>query len=346
MNEWTAPTHEENVKNLKDYLAVLRRRKWYLVVPAVLILAASVAVAVALPPKYRSTGKILIEQQEIPREWVPATVTSFADQRIQAISQRVLTTANLTRVIEKLNVFTRERRELGTEAVVQRMRDNFNVNTISAKVRDPQSGRSGVATIAFSISFDHRSPVAAQKVANELISLYLEENVKTRTEAVSDTTRFLEEEARKLADRLSDMEARIAEFKKENMGRLPEQQDLNLQLMQRAEQALLETQRQIQAMEELKTFLSSALAQMRNRAPAVNGQSSASGPETDLQSLRTRYASLSSIYAEDHPDLVRLRRQIAALDRTGASGNAAAIAGRLETRGDGRGAATLRRRPP
>jgi len=331
-SEWTvAPAQSEESLHVREYLGVVRRRRWYFLLPAALILATATVLAFTLPPTYRSTGKILIEQQEIPQEWVPATVTSFADQRIQAMSQRVLTTANLTRVVEKFHLYTKERQREGTEAVVQRMRDDFNVDMISAKVRDPRTGRSGVATIAFSVSFDHRSPVVAQKVANDLVSLYLEENVKTRTQAVADTTRFLEEEAKKLGAQLADMEARIADFKRKNMGRLPEQQDLNIQLMQRAEQALVETQRTIRSLEDRKTFLESALAQMRNRPVAVDGSGGTAAPETVLYTLRMRYASLSGIYAEDHPDLVRLRRQIEALERGVAGGGQADTGTRLES---------------
>ncbi|MDH3377103.1 MAG: Wzz/FepE/Etk N-terminal domain-containing protein [Gammaproteobacteria bacterium] len=327
--EWAAPAPrpEEETKTLGEYLAGVRRRKWSLILTAALILALAVGIALGLPPVYRSTGVILIERQEIPQEWVEATVTSFADQRIQTISQRVLTTANLIRVIEKWNIYTEERQRRGTAVIVERMREDFSIDMISAKVRDPRSGQAGVATIAFSVSFEHRHPGVAQKVANDLVSLYLEENIKTRSQAVGDATRFLETEAGKLNDELSELEARIADFKEKNMGRLPEQQDLNLQLMQRAEQALQETQRQIRSMEERKIYLESALAQMQIQLPQDDrgDTGGSSRPATPLDLLRVQYASLSAIYAEDHPDLARLRRQIEAFEQEGSGDEAAAI---------------------
>ncbi|MDZ7842680.1 MAG: lipopolysaccharide biosynthesis protein [Gammaproteobacteria bacterium] len=331
MNEPTQIGQEEDGRTLQDYLAALRRRKWYVILPAVVILLAAAYVAKTLPATYRSTGKILIEQQEIPTEWVPATVTSFADQRIQAISQRVLTTANLTRVIEKLDLYTERQREMTNEQLVELMRNSFNIEMIDATVRNPQTGRAGVATIAFSVSFDHRTPAGAQRVANELVSLYLEENAKRRTEAVAETSRFLESEAERLSAELSDMEARIAEFKEKNMGRLPEQQDLNLELLQRAEEALQETRRQIESMEERKTYLESALVQMRSQPAAAEAGDSDSSP-TDLPSLRARYASMSANYSDEHPDMVRLRRSIEALEQSGAGGSAADIEARLRER--------------
>jgi polysaccharide biosynthesis transport protein len=85
---------DEQFQTLEDYLAILKRRKWQLILPIVLLAPIAVIVALTLPPIYRSTATILIEQQEIPPDLIRTTVTSFADQRIQVIKQRVMTTKN------------------------------------------------------------------------------------------------------------------------------------------------------------------------------------------------------------------------------------------------------------
>ena len=164
---------EENVKGLGDYLAILKRRRWQLIVPAVLIFAAAAAAALLLPPVYKSTATILVEQQEIPQDLVRTTVTSFAAERIQVISQRVMTTAKLGEIIERFNLYPDERRKVPLSDVVEKMREHIDLDMIDADVIDPRSGRASEATIAFTLGYQSDSPQLAQKVANEMVSLYL-----------------------------------------------------------------------------------------------------------------------------------------------------------------------------
>jgi succinoglycan biosynthesis transport protein ExoP len=92
---------EEDVKGIGDYLAIIKRRRWQFIVPALLIFVAATLAALLIPPTYRSSATILIEQQEIPQDLVRTTVTSYAAERVQVISYRVLTTAKLGEIIER-----------------------------------------------------------------------------------------------------------------------------------------------------------------------------------------------------------------------------------------------------
>src|SRR5690606_18713760 len=147
-----------------------------------------------LPAIYKSRGIILIEKQDIPEDLVRSLVTSYADQRIQVISQRVLTTANLVEIIEKFGLYAEERAKDPIEAIVQQMREDITVEPISADVVYDR-GRAAKATIAVEIAFDSKDPATARRVANDLVSLFLNENLKQRTEAAEETLNFLTEEA-------------------------------------------------------------------------------------------------------------------------------------------------------
>ena len=92
---------DEVVKGPRDYISMFRRRKWGFALPAIIIFGASVAAAVLWPPTYQSSATVLIEEPEIPRELIQSTITSFATQRLQVIQQRVMTTQNLIKIIEK-----------------------------------------------------------------------------------------------------------------------------------------------------------------------------------------------------------------------------------------------------
>ncbi len=324
---------------IDEFLGILRRHKVALLLPMVALFAASVAVAYSLPRLYRSTATILIEQQEIPPELVRSTVLSYADERIQSITQRVLTTANLRKIAEKFDLYRdlreRDRAEgRDFELVAERMREDFSVKTVDAQVRDPRTGGARWGTIAFDVSYESQSPVVAQKVAEEMASLYLEENRKTRTQAATDTARFLEEEAERLGTEISELEARIAEFKNAHMGRLPEQLDLNLRLMARTEEQLQQVMQRIRALEDRKIYLQAAMAQVKANPQSVrpNPQEAMSATER-LQALRVELIKLSAVYAPDHPDVVRLRKEIEALEQeTGAAPGVGTLRVRLDDR--------------
>src|SRR3569832_1174686 len=145
--------HAIPVKSLQDYLAMLRRRRILIASIASLVVLATVIVALSLPPLYRASATILIEQQEIPADLVRSTVSSYADQRIQSINQRVMTRGNLVDIIRKYDLYPEERRSQPLESVVERMRIDIQMKMLSADVMDPRSGRPMLATFAFTLSF-------------------------------------------------------------------------------------------------------------------------------------------------------------------------------------------------
>jgi uncharacterized protein involved in exopolysaccharide biosynthesis len=307
---------EQDVKTLKDYLAVFRRRKAQMALATLAILVVSLGVAFGLPPVYRSAGTILIEQQEIPPELVRSTVTSYADERIQVIGQRVMTSSNLLGIIDKYGLYADDRKSDPNEVVIEQMRDDIKVEMVSAEVVDPRTGRPTQASIAFTVSYESESPQLAQRVANELVSLYLNENLKTRTQLAGDAARFLTEESKRLSDQISDLEHQLARFKEEHASELPELNQLNLQLMDRSERDILEVERQISSLEERKILLEAQIAQVHPTEKLVSetGERILT-PADRLKVLQSQYASLTAVYGAEHPDVVKTRKEMQALEK-------------------------------
>ena len=171
-------------------LAIVRRRRRQFFVPLVALSLVTIVVAFAWPPAYRSAATILIEQQEIPADLIPTTVTSYADQRLHVLGQRVMTSANLLALIHKFDLYPDDADE-APEVLVDMMHEDITVDVVSADVVDPRNGRPTQATIAFTVAYEHGSPELAYRVASELTSLYLNENLKSRNQTVEDTTEFL-----------------------------------------------------------------------------------------------------------------------------------------------------------
>lgn len=311
---------EEQTKDINDFIQALRRRKRQIGLVAGILLFASVMVAFFLPPSYRSSATILIEEQEIPPELVRSTITSFADQRIQVISQQVMTRTNLMQIIEKYTLYPSQRRRDTTEEVLARMTGDIRFESVSADVMDKNRGMKVTATIAFKLSYDGETPEVAVKVANELVSLYLNENLKSRQQKTAETSSFLTEEVERMNTHISELEAKLADFKKKNIGRLPEVAQLNLQTRDRTESEVMEADRQINTVQERKIYLEGQLAQIKPDTPMFGaGGERILGTGDRLSILKSQYASLSGVYALNHPDLVKMRREMASLEKE--SGN-------------------------
>ncbi len=304
----------EEIKGLGDYLSILGRRKKQLIIPAVLIFLASTLLAFGLPSIYQSKATILIEQQEIPSDLVRSTVTSYAGERIQMISQRVMTTDNLSKIINNYGLYKEKRKTTSMSLLVEEMREEINLEMISADVVDPRSGRPTSATIAFTLSFNNENPRTSQKVTSELVSLFLNANLERRTKSAIETTGFLATESTKLEQKVAELEASLAEFKERNINNLPELQQLNIQLMERAERELKDVAQQIRVLDERKVYLTSELAQISPNTEMLSTDGRRIlGPEDRLKVMQSEYVTLASRYASTHPDLIKMKKEIAAL---------------------------------
>ena len=317
---------EEQVPDIREYLAILRRRKWQLILPIVVLLPIAVLVAMKLPPVYRSTATILIEQQEIPPDLIRTTVTSFADQRIQVIKQRVMTLKNLGELVEKYDLYPEIRRKRSLNAAVAEMREDVKLEMVSASVVDPQSGRAKEATIAFTLSFESGSGAMAQKITNELVSLFMAENLRQREAAVEEASDFLREEANRLADQIRKLEASLATFKEQHRNNLPELFTLNRELMQRAEEQLRDNELRIGSLEEQQLYLETQLTQIDPQLTvAAAGGQTAPTPEARLRQLEAEYVGVAARYEATHPDRLNMEREMEALRKVVGSSDLRAL---------------------
>jgi uncharacterized protein involved in exopolysaccharide biosynthesis len=295
--------------DLGDYLAAFKRRRGMIMVVAGIVFALGLITAFVWPPTYQSSATILIEAQEVPAELIRSTVTSFAAQRIQVISQRVMTRTNLVKIMDEYGLYADDRKRKTIEEILGKMRSDIAIDMITAEVVDPRTGRPAAATIAFTLGFKSESPVQAQKVANEMTTLFLNENLKSRTEEAAETYDFLTAEANQLKEEIQEYETQLAEFKARNLNVLPESRDLNTQSLDRAEREIASTDTQIQALKERKIYLEGQLALLD---PYSSGN--AMSPGARLDALRTEYMSLASRYSPDHPDVTRIKHEIKALE--------------------------------
>ncbi len=305
----------EETKSLRDYLAILRRRKWPMLLIAALVSAAGVVVAMTLPSIYRSTGMVLVEAQDIPRELVRSSTGSYAARRIDAISRNVMTRANLLKVIEKYDLYADSREKQPIEAIVGQMRKKIELKTISGD-GTKASGKKATDAVAFELSFEHTDPALAQQVTDELISMFISENVQQRTRRASEASSFLEREVKRLESQLAGIEEKIAEFKQRNVGKLPELAQMNLRSIEGTRRTLDSISRELRSLEERRYYLQGQLTQTKRHAAVRSDDGRMVLEKEDrLRVLRSEYESALSLYDSSHPDVRRLKREIEALER-------------------------------
>jgi uncharacterized protein involved in exopolysaccharide biosynthesis len=213
------------------YFEILKKRKFYGLIPAICIFAIGWSIVMLLPPTYQSEGKILIESQQIPVDLVKPTVTATAVERVATIQQRVMTRENLLKVADKYQMYADQRDRLSRTDMLDLMRANTIVKAVDI---DPQLQRRerGSMTVAITVGFADRRPDIATKVANELITLFLNEDARNRTRRATETTKFLAQEVEKLQAELASIDRKIIESRQQVLveGTLPQLPALKAEL--------------------------------------------------------------------------------------------------------------------
>jgi len=290
-----------------DILQIFKRRKWSLLLPASLIWLVTAAVALTLSPVYRSTATILIEEQEIPAEFVRTTVTSYAAERIQMIKQRITSFSRLNELINHYQLYPERRASWTAEQIVARMRNDIRVQPVSMEVQDPRTGRSATATIAFTLSYEGRNPETVLQVANTLTSLFLSENQQVRERQTAETSLFLEVEMNRVKKELAALDGQIATFKETHMNQLPELLQTNLEGKSRAEREIDRLRDQIHSLKDRESFLQSQIATLSHNFGNEDRRR--------LEELKIQLVNLSTRFSDEHPDVIKIRREIADMER-------------------------------
>lgn len=305
------------------FIGVIKRRFWQMALPAVGVFIVIAVVVMLLPAKYQSSATIQIEGQEVPQELVRSAVTGFVEERLQSIMQVVLNRTNLMSIIDRVGLYADQRKTMPAEQMVDMMRKDIVMKPITAEVMN-NSGRPATATIAFSLEYEGRNPQQVLQTTSILVSLFLEENLRKREAKAETTYTFLDKQLSVLRDEVHDTEARIARFKELHLGALPELTQLNLQTLERIERDAQLCQETLRGLVDRRAFLEGQLAIVTPQRTLETADGKRILPPSDeLRSLQTQYVALTATRSEKHPDVIRMRQQIAALQGTDATADTA-----------------------
>ena len=295
--------------DLQRYVAIARRRHMHILIPLFLGWLAVWAASWVLVPRYRSGTLILVEQPTMPRDYVTPNINDDLQQRMQSITQQILSRTRLLHIIEGKHLYGNAQSPMAPDDQVERMRKDIEIEL----VRDGQGGVN-----AFNVYYTAGDPHIAQQVTSELTDLFINENLEVRQRQSEDTTKFLEDQLETARQSLAEQEEKIREFKGQHVGELPGQLGSNLQILSGLQSQLRNEEEALNTAKQQRTYLQSLVAQYRSLKVSTAGDGGpAALPEIDqeLERLRAQLADLSSHYTERHPDIRRLKDQIAKTQR-------------------------------
>jgi succinoglycan biosynthesis transport protein ExoP len=298
--------------NLEQYWDLVRRRHWYFLVPLFVGWLLVWGASWFLPSVYKSATLILVEQPTMPKDYVVPNVTDDLQERVQSITQQILSRTRLLHIIDQLNLYSDERGRFTPDEIVAHMRKDIDIELVRNEDKRQVT--------AFNVSYLSRDPLVAQRVTSELTNLFISENLEVRQQASEDTTSFLEsrlEEARKA---LAEQEEKVREFKDRHPGDLPTQIGSNLQILGGLQTQLQTEGDALNAAKQQSVYLQSLLNQYRTlqKTPRTKeGMPVAGLPaiNEELDKLRAELADLTSHYTERHPDVRKLKDQVARTEK-------------------------------
>lgn len=286
------------MESLREFLSVLRRR-WRIVFwCCTLTLSAAVVAAFGSEAIYRSSGTIMIEKADIDPELARSTVVGVVEQQLDLVRRRVMRSDNLQDLIAELDLYS----DLEPNGRAPQLRASMTLEQVDPITLEPKVGAP-----AFTIHFDYPDPGLAHDVAEALIDLFIADNRTVRMESATETERFFDAESETLRTELAAAGDRLADFKLQNQGLLPEDIDRNQQILERLRQNRLDVQSSLRLATERRNLLTVQLDEL------------AGG--TELAKLRAELAVAQQKYSADHPDIKRLTRAIDALEASGENAN-------------------------
>lgn len=306
---------------VRDMLAILIRQRRTFLYTALIIFVIAMTFVLRWS-NYRSQATVQIEQSYIANNVTNANaiVESIADQRINQIQQKVTSLESLAEIINKYNLYPGTRDNVPVSTTADRMRSKIKVDLVSGAISNPAAAQKQTAeqlsAIAFNLSFDYPDPQTAQQVTDELVTRFLDEDLKQRRQEAAETSGFLDSQIKALENSMAEQEKAIADFRAKHGESGPAALMFNQQAAANASMALQNLDTQITTNEGIQGSLKGQLAMVDPYSRVIADGQMVTTPATQLKALESQYATLTGQYGPNHPDVIKARRQIAALKAT------------------------------
>jgi polysaccharide chain length determinant protein (PEP-CTERM system associated) len=305
--------------NLDDYLEILRRRWWVILIPTLVVGVGVYLGSLFLANEFTSRTLVLVEQQKVPDSYVKSVVSGDIGQRLGTMQEQILSRTRLQPIIEKFGLFKDEKGKAAMEDLVDGLRKSISVTPIQSLVSTGAGELPG-----FTISFTGKDPRLAQQVCAEITSMFIEENLRLREQRAEGTTDFLRTELGQAKQDLDAQDAKLAAFKSKYIGALPGNEQTQMNMLAGLSSQLDAVTNQLYRAQQDKAYQESMLAQQLSawQMSQKSGEPREDTLEKQLADSQAQLVAMEAHYTASHPDVVKLKEDIAALKRK-IEGNAA-----------------------
>src|SRR5882724_4521047 len=294
---------------VEDYKTILRRRKWVLIIPAILCSVGAYVVSLFLPARYKSETVVLVEAPAVSSELV-RPIGGDTNQRLATMREEILSRTRLQQIIEKFNLHQEDLGKHPMEELVGRLRSSIDVSAVRPMDRTNASGLPG-----FTIEVVAGRPQLAQEICTEITSMFLQQNVIVSERKAEDTTDFISRQLQEAKAKLDDQDAKLADFQRRYMGALPEEAQTNFSLLTGLASQLDSVTQSLNRAQQDKLFLESALSQQVATAKISQTAANPDALSRQLAALQDELASLRTRYTDEHPDVIKVKNEMTRLQQ-------------------------------
>lgn len=295
---------------IDDVRRVIQRYWWIIPICIVVCGALGLSAAALLPKKYTSQTLVLVAKPTVPTEYVKPVVTEDLNRRLASMKEQILSRSRLEPVIEKLDLYHKDRNQVHMEELVDRLRKTIEISPLAA-----MAGTEDRSMPGFSVSVTFDEALLAQQICSSITSMFMEQNASALEQQAARTTSFLNQQLDEAKAKLDQQDARLAQFKGQHMGSLPEEEHGNLGVLMTLNSQLEANTQALSRAQQNRAFNESLLNQQEaNWKASQTGQN----PETmddQLRTLREQLTALEALYTAKHPDVTKKRNQIEELEK-------------------------------
>ena len=302
--------------DVEDYIDVARRHKGWIFGPFLFTIVAAVVGVYLWPDSYISQAVVKVVPQQVPQNMVQSAINQEMADRINSMSQTILSRTVLTTIINTFGLYQRERGRYPIEDVIEEMKRNIQILPVASL-----AGGSGQRQVpAFAVQFSYENRILAQRVVQDIVGRFLDENVRNRANATYQTTQFLTDQTDQAKKELDQIENRFTDFQVANNGHLPDQVGSNMQALQalqanvtylanaisRAQQEKLQMETNLRIFKDQMAALSkeSAPEQLAAMQAAAQGKSERLlEVDREIAGWENQLSVLRQHYKETYPDV-------------------------------------------
>jgi len=298
---------EETHVHALDYVSVVRRRKWWLVVPIALSILVGLLLVRFLPKEYTSTSTLGVAAPIVSPNLVNQSTLLDNQERMRALSQQLLSLPILARVVREEGLGSGAPNDPKVAGLRRR---------ITITVPEPLAQTNEIRRLdTFIVAYGDADPARAQRITNRLATVFVDENSKFRAERAEDTSMFIAAQLHASQVRLADLEGRLRKAKEAYMGRLPEQTQANLQTLSGLRQQLEANATSLRSEQDRLSMIERQIDGLKQGSADVlflpRGSDAALPPESRLLTLQRELATARAVYTDKHPEVQRLEEEIA-----------------------------------